>query len=109
MTDWSKHEKEMMRALGFEPQPLSGAGWLHKEDGESDRFIVQLKSTNSKSMVMGEQAVKDLIYHANIAHKVPVFINDIVGKRTMVSVPLEYLDEFVKAMNEKENEESEED
>jgi len=93
----------MMQSLGVKPQSLSGAGWLEKEDGESDRFIVQLKSTKSKSMVMTEQAVKDLIYHANIAHKIPVFVNDIVGKRTMVSVPLEFLDEFVKAIGDNNN------
>jgi hypothetical protein len=103
MVDWNKHEKRMMREFGVEPQPGSGSGWLKKEDGESDHFIVQLKSTQGKSMSMGEQDVKDLISHAIVSHKVPVFMNSIVGKRTMVSVPLEFLGEFVNAMKEIEN------
>lgn len=97
---WLRHEKRLMRELGFNPQPASGAGWIQKEDGESEHFVAQLKATCGKTMSMGEQAVKDLIYHANVAHKVPVFVNSIVGRRTMVSVPVEFLEEFVVVMME---------
>ena len=48
-TKWyRKNEAEVMHRLGIYPTINSGAGWIQKEDGESDLFMCQLKSTDNK-------------------------------------------------------------
>ena len=63
-----------MKGLGFEPAPASGAGWIVKEDGENDLAMVQLKSTDSTRYTLDMLDMKKLEYHANISHKIPIFI-----------------------------------
>ena len=63
-----------MRGLGFKPAPASGAGWIVKEDGENDLAMVQLKSTDSTRYTLDMLDMKKLEYHANISHKIPIFI-----------------------------------
>ncbi len=104
--NWFRYEKKIMRQLGFEPQPGSGSDWLKKEDGENEYFIAQLKATEGKSISIAEQAIKDLKYHAQISHKVPVFVSALVGRQIMVSIPADHLDEFIEKMMEMKNADS---
>lgn len=63
-----------MKRLGLEPTPNSGAGWKHKEDGQSEQLIAQLKSTDAKSMRFNLDDFHKLEYNAIVAHKIPLFV-----------------------------------
>lgn len=63
-----------MRRLGFRPTPNSGAGEIHKEDGENDIAICQLKSTDLQSISIKQNDLHVLVAHAETAHKTPVFV-----------------------------------
>ena len=63
-----------MRKYGLKPTANSGSGWIEKEDGENDRYICQLKSTEKDSIKISLLDLHKLIYHADIAHKIPVFM-----------------------------------
>ena len=69
-----KNEKDVMKFLGLNPVPGSGSGWVHKEDGESDTVMVQLKSTDASSYRIDMLDIKKLEYHASVSHKVPIFL-----------------------------------
>lgn len=71
---YSKNEKQTLRSLGLEPAPASGAGWVIKEDGENEALMVQLKSTDSLSYRLSRLDMKKLEFHADVSHKVPVFL-----------------------------------
>lgn len=70
---YRKNEAEVMKQLGFRPTKNSGAGWVEKEDGESDHFLCQLKSTDNKSISLKQEDIRVLEYHASVSHKWPVF------------------------------------
>ena len=70
---YRKNEAEVMKRLGFSPVINSGAGWISKEDGESDRFLCQLKSTDRESMSIKQHDLNVLEIHASESHKLPVF------------------------------------
>src|SRR5260221_11161496 len=90
MPNWFKHEKKLMRSLGFVPTPGSGSGWLRKEDGESPDFLVQLKSTQKSSISVKTIDILQLEQHARESNKIPVFMLNIAGL-TLVCVGLENL------------------
>ena len=71
---YSQNEKRTLKALGLTPAPASGAGWVVKEDGENETLMVQLKSTDSLSYRLSRLDMKKLEFHADISHKVPVFL-----------------------------------
>ena len=71
---YSRNEKITLRSLGLEPVPISGAGWIEKEDGTNDKVMVQLKSTDSNSYRIEMLDMKKLEYHAQTSHKVPIFL-----------------------------------
>lgn len=71
---YSKNEKQTLKSLGLEPAPASGAGWVVKEDGENEVLMVQLKSTDSLSYRLSRLDMKKLEFHADVSHKVPVFL-----------------------------------
>lgn len=71
---YSRNEKETLRSLGLTPAPMSGAGWVIKEDGENEAIMVQLKSTDAQSYRIDMLDMKKLEYHAAVSHKVPVFL-----------------------------------
>ncbi|HTJ49411.1 MAG TPA: hypothetical protein VL443_08175 [Cyclobacteriaceae bacterium] len=80
--DHRKDEKKIMRNLGARPQPLSGAGDVFKEDGESPIFLYQLKSTEKESYSLKLLDILILIKNAIISNKIPVFvINFVKGPR----------------------------
>ena len=63
-----------MRKYGLKPTVNSGSGWIEKEDGENDRYICQLKSTEKDSIKINLLDLHKLIYHADVAHKIPLFM-----------------------------------
>lgn len=69
-----KNEKEVLTRLGLTPVPGSGSGWIAKEDGENEVALVQLKSTDANSYTLKQFDMKQLEYHAQVAHKVPIFL-----------------------------------
>ena len=69
-----RNEKITLKSLGLEPIPMSGAGWVEKEDGQNDKVLVQLKSTDSSSYRINMLDIKKLEYHAQVSHKVPIFL-----------------------------------
>lgn len=71
---YSNNEKKTLESLGFVPSPMSGAGWIVKEDGENDVAMVQLKSTDSSSYRLDILDMKKLEYHAYVSNKVPIFL-----------------------------------
>ena len=73
-TKWyRKNEAEVMKRLGFKPTKNSGAGWVEKEDGQSEQCICQLKSTDKQSISIKQNDIHILEQNAAIAHKLPVF------------------------------------
>lgn len=70
---YRKNEAEVMRSLGLEPTPNSGAGPIWKEDGQSENVICQLKSTDAQSIRLHKKDFDVLNYNAAVAHKLPVF------------------------------------
>lgn len=69
-----RNERETLDALGFKQVAGSGNGWLDKEDGESETTLVQLKSTDKSSYRLDMLDMKKLEYHAEVAHKIPLFL-----------------------------------
>lgn len=73
-TKWyRKNEAEVMERLGFKPTRNSGAGWVEKEDGQSEQCICQLKSTDKQSISVKQNDLHILEQNAAISHKLPVF------------------------------------
>ena len=70
---YRRNEADVMRSLGLEPTPNSGSGWLVKEDGQSEKVICQLKSTDANSIKVNKKDLDVLSYNAAVAHKLPVF------------------------------------
>lgn len=70
---YRRNESKVMEQLGFRPTPNSGSGWIHKEDGESDTALCQLKSTDAQSISINQNDLHVLEKHASISHKTPVF------------------------------------
>lgn len=70
---YRKNEAEVMKRLGFNPTPNSGAGWLIKEDGQNEQAICQLKSTDKQSISIKQNDLHILEQHALESHKLPVF------------------------------------
>jgi hypothetical protein len=83
---WRKIERQVMQSLGLKPQALSGGGWIQKEDGESDNVLAQMKGTEGKSVSVKQQDWNDLIRHARIAHKLPIFVVYFHGDEPYVMV-----------------------
>lgn len=95
---YKKHEKDIMRKLGFEPVPGSGSGWVSKEDGESEAFIVQLKSTDRNSFTIKREDLDKLEYHAKVSHKLPIFINEFLqDEKIYITIPIDDIDLYIKA------------
>lgn len=71
---YRKNEAEVMEALGLRPTKNSGAGWVEKEDGQSDYLIAQLKSTDAASISIKLRDIEVLEANAIVAKKVPMFV-----------------------------------
>lgn len=90
-----KDEKSLLRRFGLKPTRGSGNTESEPEDGKSEHFLAQAKSTLKESISLKKQDVYDLTYHAGIEHRIPVFLvqmNDIA----MICVRREFLQEFLE-------------
>lgn len=74
------NEEEVMRELGLKPTPGSGSQWTHKEDGENDYVLAQLKSTDKQSYSLKQLDLDKLEYNAMVAHKLPMFVIQFLNK-----------------------------
>lgn len=100
---YSKNEKETLKKLGLKPIAFSGAGWIDKEDGESEKALVQLKSTEASSYRVDMLDIKNLEYHASVSHKVPIFIIQFLKQDKIYAlVNLEDLDDLNDILNGKQ-------
>lgn len=71
---YRNNEAEVMKRYGLNPTKNSGSGWIEKEDGENDKLICQLKSTDADSIKINLLDIHKLIYHAQVSHKIPFFM-----------------------------------
>lgn len=90
-----KNEKELMRSLGLNPTPGSG-NKIIKEDGQNDKVIAQLKSTEKDSITIRLTDLNTLLYNANVTHKLPIFINQFVNGPILISCRMEDFNEVAK-------------
>lgn len=81
-----KNEKNVMKFLGLETVPGSGSGWVHKEDGESETVMVQLKSTDASSYRLDMLDMKKLEYHAAVSNKVPIFLVEFLQQDKLYAI-----------------------
>lgn len=75
-----KNEKKVLKKIGLNPVPGSGSGPIHKEDGENENLLAQLKTTENKSIRITMKDFIALENNAIITHKTPVFINQVISK-----------------------------
>lgn len=71
---YRKNESEVVKKYGLNPTINSGSGWIQKEDGENADILCQLKSTDKDSIKINLLDLHKLIYHADTAHKIPLFM-----------------------------------
>ena len=89
-----------MKLLGFTPVIGSGSGWIHKEDGETEDALVQLKSTDASSYRIDMLDIKKLEYHAEVSHKLPIFLVQFLQQDKIYAViGIEYIDELPRLFN----------
>lgn len=97
---YSNNEKKTLESLGFVPSPMSGAGWIVKEDGENDVAMVQLKSTDSSSYRLDILDMKKLEYHAYVSNKVPIFLVQFLKQDKIYAiVDVSNIDDLFEAFN----------
>lgn len=102
---YRKNEAEVMHRLGINPTINSGAGWIQKEDGESDLFMCQLKSTDNKSISVKQEDINALEYHACTSHKIPIFaLQFLTTDSVYVMIPEEEFKEYQEYKKAKQNE-----
>lgn len=70
---YRKNESEIMKCLGLQPTINSGSGWIQKEDGENEKILCQLKSTDSQSVKINKLDIEKLLHNSSVSHKLPVF------------------------------------
>lgn len=96
-----RNEKETLEKLGFVQVPGSGNGWIAKEDGENELALVQLKSTDSNLYTLKQFDMKQLEYHAQVEHKVPIFLIQFLQQdKVYAVVNVENLVELTEAIKE---------
>lgn len=97
---YNNNEKKTLESLGFVPSPMSGAGWIVKEDGENDVAMVQLKSTDSSSYRLDILDMKKLEYHAYVSNKVPIFLVQFLKQdKVYAIVDVSNIDDLFEAFN----------
>lgn len=93
---YRKNEKDVMKKLGLRPVPMSGAGWVSKEDGEDDFVLCQLKSTDASSFRVSRVDLDKLEYHALVSHKIPIFAtNFLEDGKLYITLSVDKIDAFI--------------
>lgn len=101
---YSNNEKKTLKSLGLIPAPMSGAGWVIKEDGENETLMVQLKSTDSSSYRISMLDIKKLEYHASVSNKIPVFLVQFLKQDKIYAiVDINDIGELYNGLENKEN------
>lgn len=101
---YSNNEKKTLKSLGLIPAPMSGAGWVIKEDGENETLMVQLKSTDSSSYRIDMLDIKKLEYHASVSNKIPVFLVQFLKQDKIYAiVDINDIGELYNGLENKEN------
>ena len=105
---YRKNEEDVMQRLGFKPTKNSGAGWIEKEDGQSDKYICQLKSTDNQSISIKQNDLHILEYNASVSHKIPVFAFQFLNTdEVWVAIKGDEFERFKAFMEHEEKEEIE--
>lgn len=71
---WFNDEKETCELFGLKHSPGSGNGNTFKEDGYNDDIIMQSKATETGTISVKLYDLQQLIYHAEVDNKIPIFI-----------------------------------
>lgn len=96
MDKYRKNEKTIMKKLGLIPTKGSGCGWIEKADGQNDKIMCELKSTEKQSISVKELDICKLESQAAVSKKIPVFaINYINNNSIYLVIRPEYLSEIV--------------
>lgn len=92
---WMDNEKKVIKKFGLNPTPGSGSGNLIKEDGQNDKYIMQLKSTEKESITIKKLDILKLIYNADQTRKIPLFAIQFYPDIMIVGILPEYLKELL--------------
>jgi hypothetical protein len=80
-----KQEKRTAAAYRGSRQPMSGAGWLRKNDVRSESLLIENKTTgNGKSYSIKSTDLVELTERAIIDDRLPVLQFDLGGRRYVV-------------------------
>ena len=94
-----KNEKELLKSLGFKPVSGSGSSWIAKEDGTTENFMCQLKSTDAHSYRLDRLDIDKLEYHAAVEHKIPIFITQFLEDgKVYFTINAEDIQNFVNVL-----------
>lgn len=99
---YRNNEAEVMKDLGFNPTKNSGSGWIEKEDGQTEKLICQLKSTDKESIKVNRLDLDKLKYNASVSHKLPVFVIQFIqSNETYLIIKPEYIKEISESFDYK--------
>ena len=99
---YDKNEREVMERLGMKATRASGAGWIEKEDGQSDTLIAQLKSTDKNSITITKHDIDTLRHNAIISHKTPLFVVQFLQSGEIYALcKIEDIEQISQEINEK--------
>lgn len=70
---YRENEANIMKSLGLKPTPNSGAGELIKADGQNEKIICELKSTDKMSRAVSINELHLIEQQAYDCGKIPVF------------------------------------
>lgn len=80
-----KQEKRTAETYRGSRQPMSGAGWLRKNDVRSERLLIENKTTgNAKSYSIKSADLAELTERAILDDRLPVLQFDLGGRRYVV-------------------------
>ena len=99
---WNTNEKRVLKKLGLESTPASGAGEVFKEDGRNEYVLCQLKSTVRDSVSVQRRDVETLMYNANLERKIPVFVIQFLDGQTLVATTADQLENIGKYLKGEE-------